>query len=79
MHALYNSSFFQFGLWHTAYTVGAEIRVTRLYAAQAAQILVTRFLPFGYQIGVGDFLIDTVVVQLAADCFSAIVQVVDVA
>lgn len=64
---------------HATEAARAEVGVARLYAAEAAQILVARFLPLGYQIGVGNLLLEAVVVQLLTDCLALVEEIVDVA
>lgn len=71
MYTLNNSALLQFSFRHPANAIRAEICVPRLDATQAAQILVARFLPLGYQISVGNFLSHTVIVQLATDGLSS--------
>lgn len=78
MHTLNNSTLFQFRLGHTANTIGTEVSVTCLNASQTAEIFVARLLPFGNQIGVSNFLSNTIVVQLTADRLTTIVQIVNV-
>ena len=70
---------FQFSFGHTAHTVGAEIGVSRLNASQTAQVFIALFFPFGDEISVGYFFVQTIVVQFFADCFSFVVQIVNVA
>lgn len=65
MNTLDDLSFFQLGLGNSTDAVRAEIRVTRLDASQTAKILVSGFLPFGDEIGVGDSLVDAVFVELS--------------
>lgn len=78
MHTLHHSALLQLRLGHPAYAVRSEVRVSRLDASQAAQILVARFLPFGDQICVGDLFAHTIVVELPADGLASIEQIVDV-
>lgn len=78
MHTFDHSALFQLRFWNPANTIRSEVCVPRLDAAQAAQVLVARFLPLGYQISVRNLLPDAVVVQLPADGFSSIKQIVDV-
>lgn len=47
MDALHNASLLQLGFRHATDAVGAEVRVPRLDAAQAAKVLVSRLLPLG--------------------------------
>lgn len=79
MHTLDDTALLKLGLRHTTYAARAEVGVTRLNAAQAAQILVARLFPFCNQIGIGDLLLDAVVVEFTADCLAPIEQVVYVA
>ena len=72
-------AFLELGLGHAAHAVGAEVGVARLNAAQTAQVLVALLLPLGDQVGVGDLLAQTVVVELAADRLALVEQIVDVA
>lgn len=78
MDAFDDASFFQLGLGHSANAVCAEIGVTRLYAAQAAEVFVAGFLPFGNQIGVGDLLCNAVIVQFTTDGLATVEQIVNV-
>lgn len=79
MDALNDATLLEFGFGHAANAVGAKVGVACLDTAQAAQILIARLLPFGYQIAVGDLLLQAVLVQLTADGLAAIEQVVNVA
>lgn len=79
MHALDNLALLQLRFGHTTDAVGAEVRVTRLNAPQAAEILISRFLPLCNQISVSNFLLQTILVELARDDLPAEVHVVDVA
>lgn len=65
MHALDNLALLQLRFGHTTDAVGAEVRVSRLNAPQAAEILVSRFLPLCDQISVSNFLLQTILVELA--------------
>lgn len=78
MHTLNDSTLFQFRFRHPTNTIRTEIRVSRLDTSQAAQILVAGFLPFGNQIGIGNFLAHTIIVQVTADGLAPEEQVVDV-
>ena len=53
-----------FGLGHPANAIGSKIGVPGLNTSQTAQILITLFLPLGYQTGIGNVLFQTVIVQL---------------
>lgn len=78
MHAFDNTTLFQFRFRHATNAVGAKVGVTRLNASQAAQIFVAGFLPLGNQVGVGDFLVDAVLVQLTTDGLPPVEEIVDV-
>lgn len=79
MNTLDYSSLFQFGLRHATNAIGAEIGVARLNASKTAQVLVTGFLPFCDEIGIGNFLGNAIVIKFATDRLSTEIQVVDVA
>lgn len=79
MHTLDHFALLQFRLGHSAHTIRAEICVTRLNAPQTAQVLVAGLFPLGDEIGVGDLLVDAVVVEFARDGLALVEQVVDVA
>lgn len=79
MDALDHSPFLQFRLGNSTNAVGTEIRVSSLNAAQAAQVLVAGLLPLCNEVGIGDLLLDAVLVQLPTDGFPPVEQVVDVA
>lgn len=78
MHTLDHTTLLQFCFGHTTNTIRPKIGVTRLNASQTTQILVARFLPFRNQIGVGNLLSNTVIVQFTTDCLPAIKQIVNV-
>lgn len=78
MNTLDHTALLQFRLGHPANAVCPEIRVPRLDASQAAKVLVSGLLPFGYQIRIGNLLPDAIIVQLPADGFSPIEQVVNI-
>ena len=78
MHAFDNTTLFQFRFRHATNAVGAKVGVTRLNASQAAKIFVAGFLPLGNQVGVGDFLVDAVLVQLTTDGLPPVEEIVDV-
>jgi len=79
MDALDDLSLLEFSFWDATNAVGSEVRVARLNASQAAEILVARFLPFSYEIGVGDAFFQAVFVELAGYDFTTVEHVVDVA
>lgn len=62
MDTLDHTALLQLRLGHPANAVRPEVCVPRLDATQAAQILVARLLPLGYQISIGNLLPDTVIV-----------------
>jgi hypothetical protein len=64
---------------HAADTRAIEVRLLRLNAPQAAQLLVALLLPFRDQIRVRIAVLQQPVVQLLADGFFLVVEVVDVA
>lgn len=79
MNALDDLSLFKLRLRHSADAVRSKVCVSRLNAAQAAKIFISRFLPFGDQICVGDAFLQAILVQLPRDNFSSDIHVVDVA
>jgi hypothetical protein len=78
VHTFHNLSFLKFRLRDTANAVGSKVSVSRLNAAQAAEVFVSRFLPFCDQVCVGDALSQAVIVELARYDFSTMEHVVDV-
>jgi hypothetical protein len=78
MYTLYNTSLLQLGFGHSTNAICSKIGVSRLYTPKAAQIFITGFLPFCNQISIGNFFFQTIIVQLTADGFSAIEQIIDV-
>jgi len=79
MYALHNFASFQLCLGYTADAVGAEVGVSGLDTAQAAQVFVALLLPLGDQVLVSDVLLQAVLVQLSADSFAAIEEIINVA
>lgn len=79
MDTLDDAALFQLRLGHPADAVSPKVGVPRLDAPQAAQVLVAGLFPLGDQIPVGDLLLQAVLVQLAADCFPPVEQIVNVA
>lgn len=79
MDALHNLSLLQLCFGDSADTICAEIRVSRLDAAQAAQILIARFLPFGDKVGIGYSFFQAILVQLSRNDFAAHKHIIDVA
>lgn len=63
MNALDYPALLQFALRNAAYAVCAEIRVSRLYASETAEVLVSDLLPLGYEILVGYILVQAVIVE----------------
>lgn len=59
-----NSYHFQFAFGDPADAVGSEVGVARLDAAQAAEVLVTLFLPLCNQVFVSVSFLDAVLVEL---------------
>lgn len=57
MYTFYYPALLQFALRYSADAIRPEIRVPRLDATQATQILIADLLPFGYQILVRDILV----------------------
>lgn len=78
VNAFHDTTFLELGFWNTANAICAEICVTRLNASKTAQVFVTGFLPFCYQIGIGNFLGNTIIIQLATDRLSAVKQIVNI-
>jgi hypothetical protein len=78
VHTFNDSAFFQLRLRHTTNAICREIRVARLYASQAAEVLISLFLPFGDKVLVGNVLIQTVLVQFLADRLALVIQVENV-
>lgn len=79
MNALDDLSLFKLRFRHSADAVRSEVCVSRLNAAQAAKILISRFLPFSDQIRIGDAFFQTILVKLPRDNFSSDIHVVNVA
>lgn len=75
---LHHSTFFQLRFRHPANAVRSEVRVPRLDAAQATEVLVAGLLPLGYQVGVRYLLPHTIIEEFPADGLSSVEQVVDV-
>lgn len=78
MGAFNDPSDFQLALGNSADAVGSEVGVSCLDAAQAAQVLVALLLPLCNQILVCVAFFYTVLIQLSADGFSFVEQIVDV-
>lgn len=78
MHALHNLSLLQLSFGNSADAVCAEVGVSGLDATQAAQVLVSRLLPLGDEVGIGNALLQAILVQLSRDDFAAHKHVVDV-
>lgn len=79
MNALHDLSLLQLGFGDSADTICGEVRVSRLDATQAAQILIARFLPFGDEVGIGYSFFQAILVQLSRNDFAAHKHIVDVA
>lgn len=78
MGAFNDPSDFQLALGDSADAVGSEVGVSCLDATQAAQVLVALLLPLGNQVLVCIALLYTVLIQLSADGFPFVEEVVDV-
>ena len=78
VYTLDNLAFLELCFRHTTYTIGAKVGVSCLNALEATQILVALFLPFGNQIGIGDFFVNTEIVKFAAYGFALIKQVINI-
>jgi len=79
MDALDNLSLLKFSFWDATNAVGSEVSVAGLNASKAAEILVARFLPFSYEVGVSDAFFQAVFIELAGYDFATVEHVVDVA
>lgn len=62
MDALDNFSFFELSFGYATNAIGGKVRVPRLNAAQATQVLVALFFPLGYEVPVCDFVLDAILV-----------------
>lgn len=71
-------SIFQLVLRHSTDAVRAKVRVSRLDAAEAAQILVALLFPLCHQIFVRNVLFDAILEQLLRDGLPFVEQVEDV-
>lgn len=69
---------FQLALRDSADAVGSKIGISRLDAAQAAQVFVALFFPLRNQVLVCVSFLYTVLVQLSADGFPFVEEIVDV-
>lgn len=78
MGAFNDPSDFQLALGDSADAVGSKVGVSGLDATQAAQVLVALLLPLGNQVLVCVAFLYTVVIQLSADGFPFVEEVVDV-
>ena len=76
--AFNNSPHFQFTFGHSTDAVGSEVGVPRLNAPQAAEVLITLFLPLCNQVFVSVPFLDAVFIKLSADSFSFIEEIEDV-
>lgn len=69
MYALYHPTFLQLRLRYPANAIRPEVGVPGLNTPQAAQVFVAGLFPFGYQVSIGNLLLETIFVQLPADSF----------
>lgn len=76
--AFNDSPHFQLAFGDPADAVGSEVGVPRLDTPQAAEVLVTLFLPLRNQVFVSVSFLDAVFVELSADSFSFIEEIKDV-
>lgn len=76
--AFNDPSDFQLALGDSADAVGSKVGVSGLDATQAAQVLVALLLPLSNQVLVCVAFLYTVVIQLSADGFPFVEEVVDV-
>lgn len=76
---LYDGALGKLVAGHSADAGGAKASVARLDAPQTAKPLVARLFPLCDQISVGDALLQTPLVQVAADGLAIVVQFVNVA
>lgn len=76
--AFNDSPHFQFAFGHSTDAVGSEVGVPRLDAPQAAEVLITLFLPLCNQVFVSVPFLDAVFIKLSADSFSFIEEIEDV-
>lgn len=76
--AFNDPSNFQLALGDPADAVGSKVCVSSLDAAQAAQVLVALLLPLGNQVLVCIAFFYTVLIQLSADGFPLVEEIVDV-
>lgn len=78
MSALNDSPHFQLAFGDPADAVGSEVGVPGLDAAQAAEVLITLFLPLCNQVFVSIPFLDAVLIELSADGLSFIEEIKDV-
>jgi len=79
MDAFHNLPRLQTRLGHPADAGRPVVMVAGLNALQATEAFVTRLLPFGNQVLIGPAFVQAELVQLPADLFAAVVQIVDIA
>lgn len=77
-HALHILALLQLGLRHAADARRVEVGLLGLYAAQAAELLVPVLLPLGDQHRVRVPVLEQPLVQLLADGFFFVVELIDV-
>lgn len=78
VNTLDDPSLLKLAFRYAANAVGGKVSVPRLNTPQTTQVLIPCLLPLGDKVGISYFLVQTVLVQLSADRFSAIKQVVNV-
>jgi hypothetical protein len=66
-------------LWHSTYTGCCKVVIPCLHAPQAAELLITWFLPFSNQIFISMTLFQAKLVQFLGDLFSTIVEIINIA
>lgn len=78
MNAFDDFPVLQFVFRDTTDAIGAEVRVTSLDAAQAADVFIPRLLPLGDEGSIRNLLFDAVVIQFFGNGLSLVEEVVHV-